>query len=378
MVETKAPYNAIPGFELIAPTIWDRIPSTPSTPTEDISAPSLILLMTWTGAHGRHISKYTTEYAKMFPSSHIMVITTSSADFLFRSSERKQHRLQPAVKYIRNLQQIPCCNTGGILMHAFSEGGSNKACELATAYQRSTGTRLPISALYLDSTPGHPRYLRLCSALAKSFPPIPVLSQLARVLATIMLGIVWVLYHGFVGYENNPVTKSRKQLLDPELFDLKVPRCYLYSKADAQIAWQDVYEHAGESMQYSGRVTEIIFEESSHVDHARKEPVRYWDAVTTVWQQSQEKENASDEKKSARISAVTTLRASQLPLFDFEFDFEYSVPDVDLSPPAPALIKKHRRWSSGSELTLLPNLPPTPNMERMLAVEQRLWRDGFV
>lgn len=258
-------------------------------------------------------------------------------------------------------------------MHVFSEGGSNKACELATAYQHSTGTQLPISALYLDSTPGHPRYLRLCSALAKSFPPIPVLSQLALVFATIMLGIVWVLYHGFVGYDNNPVTRSRKQLLDPVLFNLKVPRCYLYSKADAQIAWQDVYEHAGASMLHSGRVTEVIFENSSHVDHARKEPERYWDAITTVWQQAQEKENTNDEK-----SARTTLRASQLPAFDFEFDFEFSVTDIDLSLPAPALIKKHRRWSSGSELTLLPSLPPTPNLERLLAVEQRLWRDGLI
>jgi hypothetical protein len=369
MIEEKVPHDAIPGFELIAPAIWDRIPSTPSTPTGNISAPSLVLLMTWTGAHGRHIFKYTTEYAKMFPSSHIMVITTSSADFLFRSSKRKQHRLQPAVKYIRNLQQIPCSSTGGILMHVFSEGGSNKACELATTYQRSTGTRLPISALYLDSTPGHPRYLRLCSALAKSFPPIPVLSQLALVLATIMLGIVWVLYHGFVGYDNNPVTKSRKQLLDPTLFDLKVPRCYLYSKADAQIAWQDVYEHAGASMAHSQCVTEVIFENSSHVGHARKEPERYWNAVTTVWQQAQEKGNNSDEKMSGR----TTLRASQLPAFDFEF----SVTDIDLSMPASALIKK-QRWSSGSELTLLPSLPPTPDMGRMLAVEQRLWRDGLI
>ncbi|KAF2999771.1 hypothetical protein E8E13_005416 [Curvularia kusanoi] len=375
MVKAKVPHDAIPGFELIAPTIWDRIPSTPSTPTEDVSAPSLILLMTWTGAHGRHISKYTTEYAKLFPSSHIMVITTSSADFLFRSPKRKQHRLQPAVKYILNLQHIPCRNTGGILMHVFSEGGNNKACELATAYQRSTGTRLPLSALYLDSTPGHPRYLRLCSALAKSFPPIPVIKQLATVIATIMLGLVWILYHGFVGYENNPVTKSRKQLLDPGLFDLQVPRCYLYSKADALISWLDIYEHAGESMEHSGCVTEVIFENSDHVDHARAEPTRYWDAVTSVWTQAQEKSDYSGGDEKTPRATTLTLRDSQLPKFDFEFD----ITDSTVSMPSKAFIKK-TRWSSGasSDLTLLPSLPPTPSPERMLAVEQRLWRDGFI
>ncbi|KAJ8112800.1 hypothetical protein OPT61_g4920 [Boeremia exigua] len=366
---TTTPHDAIPGFECIAPSIWDRIPSTPSTPIKDISAPSLILLMTWTGAHGRHISKYTKEYATMFPSSHIMVITTSSADLVFRSSKRKQHRLQPAVNYIANLQHIPCCNTSGILMHVFSEGGSNKACELASAYQQKTGTRLPITALYLDSTPGHPRYLRLCSALAKSFPPIPVVKQLAVVIAATILGIIWVLYCGLIGYDNNVVTRSRKQLLDPKLFDLQTPRCYLYSKKDSLIAWQDIYEHAGESIEHSGSVTEVIFEDSDHVDHARKEPNRYWDAIITVWHQNQTQDNS---EKGTRTTC--TLRGSQLP----EFDFEDGVTDIAIRMPSKAYIQKSRWSDADSQLTLLPSLPPTPSPERMLAVEQRLWRDGFI
>ncbi|KZM24874.1 hypothetical protein ST47_g3974 [Ascochyta rabiei] len=368
MVQTKTPHDAIPGFERIAATIWDRIPSTPSTHTEDISAPSLILLMTWTGAHGRHISKYTSEYSTMFPSSHIMVITTSSADFVFRSSVRKQERLQPAIKYISNLQHVPCRNNGGILMHVFSEGGSNKACELAVAYQRITGTRLPLSALYLDSTPGHPRYLRLCSALAKSFPPIPVLKQLATIVATLILGVIWMMYHIVIGYDNNPVSRSRKQLLDSQLFDLRVPRCYLYSKGDGLIAWQDVYEHAGESMEHSGAVTEVIFENSGHVDHARKEPNRYWDAITTVWRQSQEDIN----EKGTRATCM--LRESMLP----EFDFEDGVTDLAVRMPAKALLKKSRWSDADSEITLLPSLPPTPSVERMMEVERRLYYDGFV
>lgn len=359
--KTKTPYDAIPDFERIAPTIWDRICSTPSTPTESIPAPSLILLLTWTGAHGRHISKYTTTYANMFPTSHIMVITTSSADLMFRSSARKQHRLQPAVKYISNLQHIPCRNTGGILVHAFSEGGSNKLCELAIAYHHTTGTRLPIAALFLDSTPGHPRYLRLCSALAKSFPPIPVLKQLAIIVASIILGIIWILYHGFVGYDSNPVTRSRRQLLDPQLFDPKAPRCYLYSKIDALIAWQDVYAHAGEAMEHSGCVTEIIFDASSHVDHARAEPERYWGAVTTVWQQTTQsnQDNAAKTNEKSTTLLPSTTRVSQLP----KFFFEDGVTDNSVRMPPKAFLKSSSsRWSSGasSQSTLLPGLPPMP------------------
>jgi len=370
MSNTKTPHDVIPGFALIAPAIWDRIPSTSSTPLENVSVPSLILLMTWTGAHGRHISKYTQEYATAFPSSHIMVITTSSADLIFRSSKRKQHRLLPAVKYISNLQHIPCRNTGGILMHVFSEGGSNKACELAAAYHQSTGTRLPISALYLDSTPGHPRYLRLCSALAKSFPPIPVLKQFATIIAATLLGITWLLYMLLVGSAKNVVSQTRRRLLDPTLFDLQVPRCYLYSKADTLIAWQDIYEHVGESMEHSGRVTEVLFASSDHVDHARHEPSRYWDAVVTVWHQSQEKK-ATDEK-SAR--STLTLRASQLP----EFFFEDGATDPDVIMPSKAYIKTTRWSDADSQLTLLPSLPPTPCSDRMAAVEERLLRDGFI
>jgi hypothetical protein len=116
-----------------------------------------------------------------------------------------------------------------MLLHIFSEGGANKGCELATAYRAATGTYLPISAIYLDSTPGHPHFLRLYSALAKSFPPTPAPEQLATVVVFVVSGLVWVVYHVFVGYENNPVSRSRKQLLDPGLFSLMVPRCYVYS-----------------------------------------------------------------------------------------------------------------------------------------------------
>ena len=116
-----------------------------------------------------------------------------------------------------------------MLLHIFSEGGANKGCELATAYRAATGTYLPISAIYLDSTPGHLHFLRLYSALAKSFPPTPALEQLATVVVSVVSGLVWVVYHVFVGYEKNPVSRSRKQLLDPGLFGLTVPRCYVYS-----------------------------------------------------------------------------------------------------------------------------------------------------
>jgi len=173
----------------------------------------------------------------MFLTSRILVITTPVKDIVWRRSTYKRERLQPAIEFILSLYGIHETRKGGILLHVFSEGGANKACKLAIAYHAVTGTQFPISAMYLDSTPGHPRFLRLYSALAKSFPPIPVLKQFATVIAVVMLGLAWAVYHIFKGYENNPVSRSRRQLLDLELFALTVPRCYLYSKGDVLVAW---------------------------------------------------------------------------------------------------------------------------------------------
>lgn len=278
-------HDTIPGVQPIAPSIWTCDGFSKDSGCNGVSAPSLILLTTWTGAHGKHISTYIKKYATLFPSSPIMIITTSSADFLFRTSRQKQHRLAPALDYITKAQSVPLCKTGGILVHAFSEGGCNKLCELAVAYKASQRGRIPISALYLDSTPGQPRYKKLCSALAKSFPPVPVLQQLAKFVAIVMLGLLWILYHAFVGYENNPITKARRQLLDKELFDYRIPRCYLYSEADQLISYEDIADHARDSSKVNIPTEEIVFEESDHVHHARRYKERYWSAVLRVWEQ---------------------------------------------------------------------------------------------
>lgn len=285
--KVKVPHNSIPGCRAIAPTIWEHVRPSTLDSSEDSSSPCLIMLMTWTGAYGQHISKYISKYAAIYPTSRILVITTSAKDIIWRSPVGKRERLLPAVNYILNLYGMPRSRRGGILLHLFSEGGANKGCELAIAYRAITGSQLPISAICMDSTPGHPRFLRLCSALAKSFPPKPILKQFATLIAIAALGVVWAVYHIFKGYENNLVSRSRRELLDPELFSPAIPRCYLYSKSDTLVAWQDIYEHASELIKRNGCLTEAIFEHSEHVSHAKAEPDRYWSTVRTFWVHSQ-------------------------------------------------------------------------------------------
>jgi hypothetical protein len=285
MAKLSAQGDIIPGFTLLAPSIHEYTPSQiDSQEKDDSEAPSLIVLCTWTGAQNRHIAKYTAEYKSLFPSTRILLIATTAKDLCFRNSQRKQHRLAPAVSRISSLEYLrDGGNTAGILLHVFSEGGSNKACELAEAYFITTRTRLPVAALCFDSTPGHPRYLRLCNALNKSLPPIPVLRHTGLLFGSAVLGVLWISYKFVKGAENNVITRTRRRLLDPEQWDLEAPRCYLYSRDDTLIAWQDVREHAEESTQQGVPVREVVFQESGHVGHARAEPNRYWSAVTATW-----------------------------------------------------------------------------------------------
>lgn len=310
MAEIKLSNKSIPQFTETAPSIWEHTPPTEishCSPSKDTEAPALIILCTWTGAQNRYIAKYTSVYQELFPSTKIMVIATTTKDLCFRNSERKQERLRPAVERISSLQYLhEIGHDNGILMHVFSEGGSNKACELAEAYFNITGNRLPVTALCLDSTPGHPRYLRLCNALNKSLPQVPVLRHTGLLFGSVALGAIWVTYKLVKGAENNVITRTRRRLLDTTHFNPSAPRCYLYSSSDVLIASKDVHEHAQESADAGIPVTDVIFEGSGHVGHARQDPKRYWDAVMETWRSSSpsssSEETFKDEK--ARLSVV--------------------------------------------------------------------------
>ncbi|KAF2705288.1 hypothetical protein K504DRAFT_460544 [Pleomassaria siparia CBS 279.74] len=169
-------------------------------------------------------------------------------------------------------------------MHAFSEGGSNKAVELAEAYYSTTGTRLPCSALCLDSTLGHPRYLRLCNALQRSLPPSPILRSAGIVLGGACLGGIWTLYACIIGFSRNVVSQTRARIVDPQIWDLSAPRCYLYSEADKLIDFRDIQEHVRGALLQGTPLMDICFEGSDHCKHAAQDPDRYWRAVMMTWQ----------------------------------------------------------------------------------------------
>ena len=158
-----------------------------------------------------------------------MSITTTTKDIFLCNSQQKQEHLKSVVEDISNNKAI--------LMHVFSKGGSNKACELAEAYYNTTSQQLPVFAFCFYSTPGFLRYFYHCNALNNSLPAIPVFQLISFLFDSAVLRAIWITYAVFKGLERNVVPRTRQQILDETYFGHTILRCYLYSKEDALIAW---------------------------------------------------------------------------------------------------------------------------------------------
>ncbi|KKY27592.1 putative indole-diterpene biosynthesis protein [Phaeomoniella chlamydospora] len=216
-----------------------------------------------------------------------MVITTSIKDVAPRSAKDKQRRLIPAVHSLLS-QQLD----DGMLVHCFSEGGSNKFIELAEIFQKITHRMLPVSSLCLDSTPGKVRTDNLQKAFTASLPSnsnptVKALGQGAARMIRIMhdSGL-------YTRVSEQVILRTRKSLNDPTLLDIyDMPRCYLYSAADMVVCHEDVEQHAIEAKRLGVTQMHVMrFENSAHCAHMREYEGAYWQAVQRTWSMSRKSE----------------------------------------------------------------------------------------
>ncbi|KAB5583488.1 hypothetical protein GE09DRAFT_303045 [Coniochaeta sp. 2T2.1] len=286
-------HNAfIPGFRSLGPSIfildgshtavyqpWSQAQQ-PTT----AGSPDLILITSWTGAVPRHVAKYVQSYNDLYPHTPIMVITTQVADLALHSTKHKTSVLAPAVKYIRHRHSTRDINQ--ILLHAFSDGGSNKAVCLAEAYLASTGHRLPVAASVLDSTPGTERYSSNLAAFKRSLPSNKAVRSVGLVVGAVLIAIHWVWFSVFMGHERNVFAKTRRGLNDQTLWNLDgMPRTYVFSQADDLISWKDIEEHATDAAERLGTTSMLVrFKNSGHCCHAREDEEYYWTAVRRTWE----------------------------------------------------------------------------------------------
>ncbi|KAG6359334.1 hypothetical protein INS49_012855 [Diaporthe citri] len=272
-------------------TEWDR-PSGKGHP------PALIILCTWLGgATTKRIDKYTEGYHRLWPCSRILLIRTTLSEYLLQSTTSLRRRLRPAHHEIRRLgqegqrqrQDKPTSEltSGEIILHMFSQGGSNTATQLLESMNAILSTLghkgpLPLRQIVLDSCPGDPGIYSTFAAGAYSLPETSLLRPLGSTA-------LFILAAGLAGMEatglKTPLAKKmRSQLNDPEIFSARATRLYLTSEADTIVDSRDVEEHRDQAAA-KGLTTDILrFHRAGHCSLVLEDGAAYWNAIASAWE----------------------------------------------------------------------------------------------
>jgi hypothetical protein len=143
------------------------------------------------------------------------------------------------------------------------------------------------SALILDSTPGDGG---LDSSIRFAAPSNPIVRLLAIPPISLLYGIFYAIN---TVRGNTPIfDQLRATLFSPDvlptILDSKdgvkaTPRMYVYSKVDKIADPAKIKAHIEEAGRKGFDVRVEIYETTSHVGHARKDPERYWGAVRALW-----------------------------------------------------------------------------------------------
>jgi hypothetical protein len=297
------------GFVKIGPRISLYSPLDPKTG-------QLIIVCTWLGAARKHIVKYTTAYQELAPEARILLIE-SDVQIITSSYKKQREATKSAVSVA--LDTLADCGyyeplgestrTGNlyhkhgsssssstmnetpprILLHMFSNGGTNSATQFLIVLQERLGQPLPIIGLLFDSCPAKGTYWKSHNAMTLSLRPRGAASH---ILAAIVVHCILIMLYSWIAWGNdNPATLMRRTLLDEEMLtdaspdedEVKGRACYLFSEADEQVNWMDIKDHAEEARRKGWAVKEVVFERSGHCAHFSKDGERYAEAMRDMW-----------------------------------------------------------------------------------------------
>jgi hypothetical protein len=243
----------------------------------------LILIFAWNAAAAKHIAKYTLSYQELFPSSRILLIRCFTPD-MFRFSATYVKLLKPAMDLA-----VEHVESGGeVLVHSFSNGGGNQVNEFAKAWVKQYGAKLPMRAQILDSSPTKGPWMKSYAAISASLPRNLFWTYFGGALVHLLLLCTFVA-NKIMGRENKMVVICR-ELNDEKVFDNRVPRVYLYSRADMMVGFEEADEHADIAESKGWDVTKVQFENSGHCGHVREDEGRYWAGLIEAWKKGPREE----------------------------------------------------------------------------------------
>lgn len=288
---------------------------TPSNPT----AGQLIIVCTWLGAARKHIIKYTTTYQSLAPEARILLIE-SDVQIITSSYKKQREAIKPAVSAVLDIlaesgyhalpsgktlpvepsnKVRPQSSTSSsttttetkpkILLHMFSNGGTNSATQFLIVLQERVGGPLPLAGMLFDSCPAKGTYWKSHNAMVLSLRPKDAVS---RIMGAVIVHCILIMLYTWIACGNdNPATLMRRTLLDDGLLtgsssfrdNVKGRACYLFSEADEQVDWLDIKDHAEEARRKGWLVEEVVFEGSGHCAHFSSDGERYTEAMKGMW-----------------------------------------------------------------------------------------------
>lgn len=302
---------------------------TPSNPT----AGQLIIVCTWLGAARKHIAKYTTAYQNLAPDARILLIE-SDVQTVTSSYQKQREFIKPAVSAVldtltecgyyslpsgktltmercNKLESKPSTSSSmtvtetppKILLHMFSNGGTNSATQFLIVLHERLRQPLPLAGLLFDGCPAKGTYWKSHNAMALSLRPKSIAS---RILAAVVVHCILIILYTWIACGNdNPATLMRRTLINEEMLsgassggdEVKGRVCYIFSEADEQVDWMDIKDHAEEARRKGWTVQEVVFEGSGHCAHLSKDAKKYVEAMKGMWLGSdrQERKGAYDD-----------------------------------------------------------------------------------
>lgn len=245
--------------------------------------PSLIILCTWLGgASPRHISKYTSHYQQLYPTSSILLIRTVLMDLASRPAILLRKRLIPAAREVAKHVNSVGGGGGGILLHIFSNGGANMAVQLTAAVKSCIPqlTPSPFRMVIFDCCPCFTTFQSQYDAAVFSLPASQPVNALGQMVLFPFVGAVSVLQNvGAVGSGSS----LRRDLNCSNVFGPGALRLYLYSKSDKTVPYRHVETHIDDAKQLGYRVYSTRFDDAPHCGLVVASPHKYWLAIQRAW-----------------------------------------------------------------------------------------------
>ncbi|PMD31044.1 hypothetical protein L207DRAFT_501981 [Hyaloscypha variabilis F] len=264
-------------FQKLSKTIFLYTPPTPAPANS--TDPTTIIFCQWMGISpkSRSLNTVYNQHHTLFPHSRIVTIRSLPEYF---STASESTRRGPLKQIISAIDSDPAPEKR-ILVHLFSNGGTQTFTDICDIYRKGTGHVLPVKAITFDSCPGRPTATEGWAALSLGLPNGLLWYPIA---ATIWLALgIQAFVRNWLGI---PTFLDRifPKLNDWSLVDRNAKRLYVWSEGDKIVAARDPREHARLAREEGVSVVTLEEKDLAHMTACVKDGERYWGAVSKLWE----------------------------------------------------------------------------------------------